>query len=165
MIYRYAIHALGNKVSFTALCIYINQRSRVDTELRDNLSLTRIILNEYMVSNGDNEIYPLEKPLDTAVHKRGRLRWVRKYLFILTSSHIYITFLDEKLFYTTSHREFLENLPKAAHKEEVCDRLVLPKIMSCCFPIKCMSLGVVGRPVPHRGFDGKILLERVTEEV
>jgi len=28
-----------------------------------------------------------------------------------------------------------------------------------------MFLGVVGRPVPHCGFDGEILLERVSKEV
>ena len=37
--------------------------------------------------------------------------------------------------------------------------------MSRRFTIKCIFLGVVGRLVPHCGFEGKILLERVSEEV
>jgi len=74
MLYRYAIHTLGNKEIFMALCICTNQRSCVDTELRDNLSLTRRILNEWFASNGGTEISQLEKPLDTAAHKRSRLR-------------------------------------------------------------------------------------------
>jgi len=140
----------------------MNQRSCVDTELRDNLSLTRRILNKWFVINGGTEISLLEKPLDTAAHKRSRLRWVRKYLFILTPSHVYVAFLDEQFFYTTSRRKFLKKSPKAAHEEEDYDRLVLSKILSHRSPIKCMFLGVVGWPVPHHGFDRKILLEGVS---
>ena len=36
ILYRYVIHTLGNKASFATLCICMNQRSCVDTELRDN---------------------------------------------------------------------------------------------------------------------------------
>jgi len=78
---------------------------------------------------------------------------------------VYVAFLDEKFFYITSRRKFLKKLPKAAHEEVGCERFVLPKRIPRRFPVKCMFLGVVGQPVPHHGFHGKILLERVSEEV
>ena len=117
MLYRYAIYTPGNKVSCAALCIYINQRSYINTKLRENVSLMRRMLNKLFVSNGGTEISPLEKPLDTAAHKRSRLMWIRKYLCILTSAHVYIAYLDEMFFYTTSHMNFLIFLPKAVHEE------------------------------------------------
>ena len=43
------------------------------------------------------------------------------------------------------------------------DKLLLPKMMSRRFPIKLIFLGVVVRPLAHKGFDGKILLEQVGE--
>jgi len=104
----------------------------------------RIILNKWFLSNGGTEISPLEKPLDTAAHKRSSLRWVRKYLFILASSHVYVAFLDEQFFCTTSRRNYLKNLPEAAREEEGCGRRIPPKIISHRFLIKCMFLGVVG---------------------
>ena len=36
------------------------------------------------------------------------------------------------------------------------------KMLSRRFPIKTMFMGVVGRPIPHRDFDGKIFMERVS---
>ena len=38
-------------------------------------------------------------------------------------------------------------------------------MLSRRFPIKAMFMGVVGRPIPHRNFDGKIFLERVSERI
>ena len=32
------------------------------------------------------------------------------------------------------------------------------------YPIKTMLLAVVGRPLPHRNFNGKIYMERVSKE-
>ena len=46
MLYRYVIHTLGQKASFVALCIYMNQRSCIKNELRENLLLTRRMLHE-----------------------------------------------------------------------------------------------------------------------
>ena len=41
----------------------------------------------------------------------------------------------------------------------------MPKMLSRRFPIKAMFMGVVGRPIPHRNFNGKIFLERVSERI
>ena len=41
----------------------------------------------------------------------------------------------------------------------------MPKTISRQFPIKSMLMGVVGRPRADKNFNGKILLERVSEEV
>jgi len=70
----------------------------------------------------------------------------------------------EVLLYNDS-QEVLKNLPKAVNEKEGCDRLILPKIMSRQFPIKYMFLGIVRWSAKHLGFDGKILLECVSEEV
>ena len=37
-------------------------------------------------------------------------------------------------------------------------------MLSRRFPVKSMFMGVVGRPVPHRTFDGNIHLERVSKK-
>ena len=53
-------------------------------------------------------------------------------------------------------------LPKGTYEPDGADEYRRPKIISRRFPVKSMFLGVVGRPIPHRQFDGRILLERVS---
>ena len=49
------------------------------------------------------------------------------------------------------------------HEKVGDDWYAHPKMLSRWYPVKLMFMGVVGRPVPHRNFDGKIFLERVSE--
>ena len=81
----------------------------------------------------------------------------------ITNKYEYVYYLDEKWFYTTNHRNKLKNFLKGQHEGEGVVTFLRPKIMSRRFPVKLMFLGVFGRPLPHGGFDGTFLLERVSE--
>ena len=122
-------------------------------------------INNWFVDNGGKEISPVEKPLDTEMHMRLRLVWVRTHIIKLTSNGYYVAYLDEKWFYTTSRRRKLKTLPKGPHEKEGADEFIRPKMRSRRYPVKCMFLGVVACPLPYRRFDGRILLERVSEDV
>ena len=164
-LYRYASNTLGAKASFFAISLCMNERSQIVSETRDSFNINRRQLNNWFNDNGGKEISPIEKPLDTPIHKVKRLGWVRKYYRILTCPSYYVAYLDEKFFYTTSRRKKIKVLPKGEHEVDGADKFIRPKMRSRRFPIKSMFMGVVGRPIPHREFDGKIMLERVSEEV
>ena len=163
-LYRYASHTVGAKASFYAMSLCMNQRSQIVSEKRDSLIMNRRQLNNWFNNNGGKEISPIEKPLDTPIHKVKRLDWVRKYYHILTSPAYYVAYLDEKFFYTTSRRKKIKILPKGEHEDDEADKFIRPKMRSRRFPIKSMFMGVVGRPIHHRQFNGKILLERISEQ-
>lgn len=73
--------------------------------------------------------------------------------------------LDKKFFYTTSRRNKIKVLHRGEREEENAYTIKHPKIISQCFSVKSMFLGVVGRPIPRRAFTGKILFERVPESI
>ena len=56
-------------------------------------------------------------------------------------------------------------LPLAFHKEEGAEEIAILKMRTSRFPVKRMFMRVVTRPRPQHNFDGKILLERVSEKV
>ena len=70
-----------------------------------------------------------------------------------------------RIFYTTSRRKTTKRLPKGKYENDEADNLVRLKIRSQRFPVKCVFMGVIARPLLHRNFDGKILLERASEQV
>lgn len=49
------------------------------------------------------------------------------------------------------------------HESVGDDTVIRSKILSRRFPVKYRFMGVVSRYVPHHGFDGRILLESVSE--
>ena len=80
----------------------------------------------------------------------------------MTNEEAPVTYLDEKWFYTTNRRRRIKRLPVGEGEEEGADTLPQPKVLSRRFPVKAMFMGVVGRPVPSKAFDGRIHLERLT---
>ena len=164
-LYRYATKIVGHKSSFAAIAIAMNEKSSVSSENRMTLHLSREQVNNWFKINGGKEYSPIEKPLDTDIHRKARLIWVRKHFNKLTSNLIYVCYLDEKWFYTTNRRNKIKKLPRGVHEPVGVDIITHPKIVSRRYPIKSMFLGVVGRPIPYRGFDGKVLLERVSKDV
>ena len=95
---------------------------------------------------------------------KKRLVWVRDHHFKLTNPFSYVCFLDEKLFYTTTRRNKIKKLPRGPYEKEGADVVIQPKVISRRFPVKSMFLGVVSRPIPHRNFDGRIHLERISTQ-
>ena len=72
--------------------------SRIPNEPRDEINITRRQLNEWLNKSGGTEISPIEKPLDTAEHKAGRLRYFRDHNAKLTSRANNVAYLDENFF-------------------------------------------------------------------
>ena len=97
-LYRYASKTHGAKASFATLAAAINLKSRVPTENRMNVSLTRRQLNKWFCDNGGKEYSPVEKPFDNPVHRKKRLMWVREHAFKITNKFMYVSYLDEKVF-------------------------------------------------------------------
>ena len=91
--------------------------------------------------------------------------WVREYFILLTDLLKPIAYLDEKWFYTTNRRQQIKKLPQGKDEPEGADFVVQPKVRSRRFPVKAMFMGVVGRPVPSKNFDGLIHLEQVSKSV
>ena len=120
-------------------------------------------MNRWFWKNGGTEKSGLEKPLDSEKHKLLRKDWVMKWYGLLTSPFAPVCYIDEKWFYRTNRRRKIKILPLGKHEESGDDAYSHPKMLSRRFPIKSMFMGVVGRPVAHRQFDGKIFLERVSK--
>ena len=155
-LYRKAIKLKGPKASFLQLSVAINEMSEVDSEGRLSLTLHRKTLNQWFLNNGGTEVSGLEKPLDSEKHKILRRQWVVKWYGLLTSVFTPVCYIDEKWFYRTNRRRKIKLLPLGNSEREGDDAYSHPKMLSRRFPIKSMFMGVVGRPCPHRQFDGKI---------
>ena len=74
-----------------------------------------------------------------------------------------VTYLDKKWFYTSNCHRRIKKLPRGRHEEEGVDTYKQPKVRSRRFPVKSMFMGVVGRPIAAKQLDGKVHLERISE--
>ena len=164
-LYRYASKTIGSKSGFAYLALCMNGKSAIFSENRCNVYLSKDQLMDWFVSNNGKEYSPKEKPLDTPVHCTLRLKWVRIHHFKLNNPFTPVAHLDEKFFYTTNRRRKIKVLPPGPLESESDALFIMPKMLSRRFPIKAMFMGVVGRPIPHRNFNGKIFLERVSERI
>jgi hypothetical protein len=55
-------------------------------------------------------------------------------------------------------------LPCAPHETLEVASVKAPKLRSCCFPTKVIYMGFIAPPIPQKGFDGKIMIKRVSKE-
>ena len=115
--------------------------------------------NHWFAAQGGKESAPTTKPLDTPDHIEKRNKWVRKWFALLTDLLVPVAYLDEKWFYTTNFRRKIKRLPKSEEEEEGDDFIPQPKVRSRRFPIKAISMGVVGQTVEAKkqwtNFDGE----------
>ena len=102
----------------------MNDRSRVPTESRDKINITRRQLNEWFNKNGDTESSPIEIPLDTTYHKNRRLKWCRDHYVKLTSHTYHVTYLDEKFFIQPAVGKRLNDYQKENMKRMELKRLL-----------------------------------------
>ena len=86
------------------------------------------------------------------------------YFNLLTNENAPVVYIDEKFVYTTNRPREINKLPIGHRESAGADFTPTPKIRSRRFPIKAMFMGVVARPQPHRNFDGKIFLRRVSTQ-
>ena len=105
---------------------------------------------------------PLEKPLDTKKHASLRIDWVVERYGLLTNPLAPVCYIDEKWFYRVNRRRKIKHLPLVEGEENNITVAQKGKMISRRFPIKTMFMGVVARPIPHRRFGGKVLMERVS---
>ena len=164
-LFRYAQRTKGAKATFKELADTMNLKSKVAGETRATLSLHELQVSRWFAQQGGKEFSPKEKPLDTDEHKAKRLQWVRTYYDLLTDEKKTVCYLDEKWFYVTNRRRKIKKLPLGEAEVPGCDFIPSPKMRSRRFPVKSMFMGVVANPNPEKGFDGRILLERISEEV
>ena len=162
-LYRNVIRTKGPKAIWKELAEVINLKSDTPAETRPSIDLSSKQVNKWFNENGGKEISAKEKPLDSEEHCILRREWVIKYYGILTCLFTAVAFIDEKWFYRTNRRRKIKILELGEHETEGDDTVVRPKMLSRRFPVKSMFMGVVGRPVPHRNFDGRIFLERVSK--
>ena len=112
-------------------------------------------LNWWFIANGGTEISAKEKPLDNIIHCLERKKWAIEKYGLLTNPLAHVAYIDEKWFYRTNRRRKIKKLKLGKYEAEGDDFISHPKMLSRRFPVKSMFMGVVGRPVPHRQFDGK----------
>ena len=141
----------------------MNERSAVLPNKPD-INIKRKQLSCWFTQQGGKQKSPKEKPLDTPELMRKRMIWAQKHFKLLTDPNIPVASLDEKWFYTTNRRRKIKYLPKGPHEREEDVDTSHPKIISRRFPVKAMFLGVVARPQVRNNFNGKILLERISQQ-
>ena len=90
---------------------------------------------------------------------------MHKHYSKITKKFDYIYYLDENWFYITHCKNNLKDLHKEDHEDEGVVTFIRTNIVSHYFPVNLIFLGVVGKLLPHRDFDGELLLDRVSEEV
>jgi hypothetical protein len=163
-LYRYAESVLGALATYNEVVDCINAKSASPGEGRPTLSLSRRQLSRWFQDQGGKETSAIEKPLLTTDHKRQRQVWARKWWDLFCDPTAPKAFLDEKWFYTTNRRRRLKMLPTLAHEVGQVTGYKRPRIRSRRYPVKVMFLGVVANPQPEHDFDGRIAIERVSQQ-
>ena len=141
----------------------MSEKSKSANDTRLELNLTRWQSNTWFKQNDGIERNYMEKPLDTHHYCTLRLAWVIDRYGQLTCEYAPVAYIDEKWFYKVNCRRAMKVLPKGRHKNDEEGEMKLLKMLSRRFPVKRMFMAVVGRPLPHRNFDGKIHLERLSK--
>jgi hypothetical protein len=163
-LWRYAVKTKGSGATYQELAESMNEKSAAPGEARDELSLSRRQVCGWFKANGGVERSAKEKPILTEEMKKKRRAWAKKWGAILTDPYAPVAMLDEKWFYKRNRRRKLKDLPPAPGETIQGSKISRPKARSRRFPVKSMYMGLIGRPNKTYGFDGKILLIRVSEE-
>ena len=162
-LFHRALQTIGSNSSFTEIACHINIASRKDSETRDAVELHREQVTNWFKTHKGKLISPVEKPLDTPEHCLKRIDWEIDWYGLLTNPFSPVCFIDEKWFYRVNRRRAMKVLPKNACENDDIVVMKKSKMLPRRFPIKTMFIGVVARPIPHRSFNGKIFMERVSK--
>lgn len=131
------------QANFDALASCMNSKSTTLGEQRTSINLSQLQLNTWFIKYNGKQFSPKEKPLYTPIHKTQTLLWVRTHHFKLNNLYIVIAYLNDK-FLTTNRRHKVKKLPLEPLKN------------LGHFLRKAIFMYVVGRPIPHSQFNGKI---------
>ena len=165
-LFRKATKKAGVDESFIVLASTMNKLSLEDTS-GPNLNISEYQLKNWFHECGGKCKKMVTKPLLTNERKEKRVTWCQERLKqledqVTNNQPVYFAFLDEKWFYPYSGRTWVKCMPQGEHEEEVI-AIQTKKESSRRHVSKVMFLGVVGCPIPEKGFDGKIYLKRVAE--
>ena len=130
----------------------MNEKSSTISD-KPTTTIFRLQLTNWFRLQGSKEYAPTTKPFDRSEHIEKIMIWVREEFELLVNEASQVIHLDKKWFYTTNHRRKIKHLPKIAGEEEVKDP-PQPKVHSRSFSVKAMFMGVVGRPLFGKQFDG-----------
>ena len=165
--YRHATRVCGLTETTKTLCTSMNTyaaENYPDCDIRSNLKMTKHHFWKFFYLHGGKLKRPITKPRLTKEHVQKRISFAQKWIQKLTENGIYVSFLDEKWFYTTSRRKKLKVLPRAHFETEEQAFVAKPKLRSRRFPIKVMFMGVICPPIDGKT-KGKIYMKRVSEKV
>ena len=167
-LYRYATNVLGPQARAANIVKLMNEKCKVlfpNGFMGSLLTLTKHHFHIFFDMFQGKLVRPSTKPRLTDDHKAARVVWAEKWKKRVSeeTENFYCCFLDEKWFYTTSRRKKVKVLPRAPFETEEEAFVPMPKLRSRRFPTKVMVQGIVARPELDYNFDGKIYIERVSE--
>ena len=168
LLYRYGIQVLGSFAKTSSLIDVMNKKSAVlhpDCPIRRNLNITKHHFWNFFNSYNGRLVRYCTKPRLLEEKKMMRVGFAIKWKDMIgTYKELHICFLDEKIFYTTTHGKKMKILPKAAWESTEEAKVLLPKERTRRFPVKLMAMGCISKPYPEHNFDGKIYIKQIAEE-
>ena len=81
----------------------------------------------------------------------------------MTCMFVIVCYIEKKWYYTTNHLRKVNKPPLGTHESKGFDYVHINKIMLRCYPIKNMFMGIIGHPMPHHQFNGRIHIKRVSK--
>ena len=166
-LYRYATKILSCSANTRSLIACMKRRSKVlypDCPVCSDLKLTKFHFWEWFHKCGGILKRPTTKNRLTPEQRREIKIWSLQMKLRLKRLGVpYICFMDDKWFYTTSRRKKIKILPRAEFENEEDAFMSMPKLRNRRHALKVMFLSIIAKPELKHGFDGKILLKRVSE--
>ena len=169
-LYRYASKTLGHNTNNFKIRHLMMKKAKLlhpNCPIRSKLELTTHHFRQFFKLNGGHYKSLSTKPRLTDENIKARNIWARKYISLIQDDTFYYCFLDEKWFFCNSNRKKYKILPpnKEIGETEADAYVPRPRVRSRRKPCKVMYIACVAQPVKEKKFDGRILMERVSEYV
>jgi hypothetical protein len=164
--YRYAMTLHGDAATYNDLANSMNAKANAENIIPDEMKPLHLSvgqLKRWFKEKKGKSLVDTTKPYLAEEQQQARVTYCRR-LQEHRQWRARILYLDEKWFYTHSHRRWLKHLPREVFESVGCDKLKVRKVISRRYALKVMFIGAVGEPEPEHDFDGKIFLERIAEE-
>jgi hypothetical protein len=162
---RCAMKIETDQATWREITIAMQAKSALPDETRPTLEkLNAKMVRLYFKACGGKYKKLVERPMITEPRKQERVEWATRLKGKVESNEpFYITFLNEKWFYTQSRRKKRKELPLGPYEQPGAEVLPTRRIVSRRFPSKAMFMGIFAPPDMAQGFNGNIYLKRVSE--
>ena len=144
--FRHAARVCGLAETTKTLCTSMEAYATdtyPDCDIRGKLKMSKHHFWKFFYLHSGKLKQPITKPRLTREHVQKRLAFAHKWIEKLQQGGIYVCFLDEKWFYTSSRRKKLKMLPRAMFETEQQSFTAKPKLRSRRFPVKVMFMGLI----------------------